>query len=210
MGAGEADGGAIHDTTETRTGPREHPSLPLPRLQLRWALDDPSDPDAATCHYELAFGLGATDRRSGLASGEGQHTIKLGETRTRSGRDWSRPAAELRPVADGAHAKWDSAALGGLPVYVIKPDGTAGRYWPERQEAPMAPAEAVPANLSHRQIEALRHGRDKGGGIFVPGSNAGGAIYRMCERLARMGLLERSPPFPVTDAGREALAKRGI
>ena len=35
------------------------------------------------------------------------------------------------PYRDGAHARWDSEELGGIPVYVIAPNGTAIRHTSE-------------------------------------------------------------------------------
>ncbi len=60
--------------------------------------------------------------------------------------------------------------------------------------------------LNARQKEALIAARDKGGAFYVRGSRAGGAIRRMCEALAARGLVETSPPFNITDAGRSALS----
>lgn len=61
--------------------------------------------------------------------------------------------------------------------------------------------------LTKAQIKALIAARDKGGAIYVRGQRTGGAIRRMCERLARAGLVEDWPPFPITRIGLGALAK---
>ncbi len=61
--------------------------------------------------------------------------------------------------------------------------------------------------LTGRQFEALKVAEAKGGAFYVSGSNAGGAIRRMCERLAEYGFVENQPPFPITQKGRDAIAQ---
>lgn len=113
-------------------------NLPAPRLQLRWR--KPTENELSndsigfmnthrwSCDYELVIPLGEHDIRR--ESGP-ELVAKLGTTFTSSGRD---EPPDYAPFRDGAHAKWDSEALGGLPVYVICMDGTA-KLQPENSEA---------------------------------------------------------------------------
>lgn len=95
--------------------------LPVPRLQLRWE----SAGDGMwerVCHYELVFALQEHDCRNDAKTGFA--VVQLGRTRQGGGDpDWSEGLERRTPFRDGAHAKWDAAQFGGLPVYVIAPDG---------------------------------------------------------------------------------------
>lgn len=109
--------------------------LPAPRLQLRW---EPSDDGRYhwQCHYELVLPLREHDIRREVCDDEGVQTGEVSELvvamkppsyrtgggepcRAQDGSTYYDP-----PFRDGAHAGWDAAALGGLPVYVIDVQGT--------------------------------------------------------------------------------------
>lgn len=102
--------------------------LPMPRLQLRWQdlpMNDPAGFGKTwICRYELIIPLREHDIR---AEREGKpdrpfHRVLIGTTRA----GCSSPP-EFAPYRDGAHAAWDGAVLGGLPVFVITPDGRAAK-----------------------------------------------------------------------------------
>lgn len=110
--------------------------LPVPRLQLRWLKSD----DARyqwMCHYELVMPLREHDIRREVYDDEGMQTgevdelvVPLKEPSCRSGggtpcRTPDGASYYDAPYRDGAHARWDSEALGGLPVYVIDLQGVA-------------------------------------------------------------------------------------
>lgn len=99
--------------------------LPMPRLQFRWRKPNRREAKKAilgsgpdwVCDYELILPLGEYDmRRKG---GRDYLALKLGGTRVKT------TAREMTdtPFRDGAHASWDSKALGGMPVVVIGSDG---------------------------------------------------------------------------------------
>lgn len=121
--------------------------LPAPRLQLRWEGGEPGETFQTRdgpvterewrCVYELVMPLREHDiRREVWKDGEevgrqAELVIKMSEgfTRVRTTRtpckgDDGRHFADT-PYRDGAHARWDAAQLGGLPIYVIAPDGQA-------------------------------------------------------------------------------------
>lgn len=104
--------------------------LPAPRLQLRWR--KPTKRELArdsvahinkfrwTCEYEIVLPLQENDIR---------RSKKRTELKLRIGRTFMSTGQPLTvfdpPFRDGAHAHWDSKALGDIPVYVINPDGSA-------------------------------------------------------------------------------------
>lgn len=100
--------------------------LPAPRLQLRWA-DDHRGSYRWTCYYEMVIPLRKFDCRNDEQQGAG--LIELSRTSVGGGAEnrWeTNDTAALVPFRDGAHIQWDNDAFGGsLPMYVIKPDGTA-------------------------------------------------------------------------------------
>lgn len=111
-------------------------SLPAPRLQLRWAEADDGDKHYQWhCHYELVLPLREHDIRREVYDAEGVQTGEVSElvvplkppTRRGSGCEPCRAQDGTSycdaPYRDGAHAGWDAAALGGLPVYVIDVQG---------------------------------------------------------------------------------------
>jgi hypothetical protein len=112
--------------------------LPAPRLQFRWSpLDEADDSGFGfnwKCVYQLVLPLGEHDQRreiyeDGEIVGEREELeltfpgfTKVGSrTAPCTDRDGTRYCET--PFRDGAHSQWDSAALGGLPIYVIAPDG---------------------------------------------------------------------------------------
>lgn len=114
------------------------PALPAPRLQLRWAESESNDRQYRwECHYELVLPLGTHDIRREVYNDDGVLVEEAAEfvvpmkPPTRRGSDvtpcQTQGGARYydEPYRDGAHAQWDSAALGGLPIFVIAPDGEA-------------------------------------------------------------------------------------
>lgn len=97
------------------------PGLSVPRLQLRW--EEASDGMwERVCHYEMVFPLREHDCRNDSKTNFA--VVALGRTRQGGARpDWGLDLGWRTPFRDGAHAQWDSAVFGGLPVYVIAPDG---------------------------------------------------------------------------------------
>jgi hypothetical protein len=60
----------------------------------------------------------------------------------------------------------------------------------------------VARRLTPKQKEALCVAFEKGGAWYgLAGSRAGGSYSRMCERLASLGLVERSGPHQITAQG---------
>jgi hypothetical protein len=105
-------------------------TLPAPRLQLRWRRPTAAELRRSsaghfgeqkwTCDYELVLPLGEHDCRRTKKKAE--MVVRLSRTFMSTGRLGNPDSA---PFRDGAHAGWDSKALGGLPVYLIDPDGAA-------------------------------------------------------------------------------------
>lgn len=115
-----------------------HETLPAPRLQLRWAEAEPNELGRQwACHYELVLPLGKHDIRREVYNEDGEMTGKVSELvaplKPPTLRGSSSTPCEAKdgtryydaPYRDGAHAQWDAKALGGLPIYVIGPDGKA-------------------------------------------------------------------------------------
>lgn len=104
--------------------------LPCPRLQLRWEVVPPEKVKGGwdlACYYELVIPPGCeSDLR--LKKGATELVINMHGrgpgTRSSTGPPgrWNR---DHLPFREGAHAFWDRAHLGNLPVYVIDPDGVA-------------------------------------------------------------------------------------
>ncbi len=103
--------------------------LPTPRLELRWRKPDAeesklySKPPEWICDYALVLPLRDNDCRREDDTGE--HAVVMNST----GSSGAEP--DGAPFRDGAHAIWDSEALGGIPAYVIGTDGKARKH--ERQ-----------------------------------------------------------------------------
>lgn len=110
--------------------------LPAPRLQLRWEKVSEYD---YHCHYELVIKLGEFDIRREVYDADGnelkklplEYAIAMKEPTTRNCSAASEPCGVKpfryadTPYRDGAHAKWDSVQLGGLPIFVIATNGEA-------------------------------------------------------------------------------------
>lgn len=107
-----------------------------PRLQLRWTENEPNQIDNWLCHYELVLPLQDGDVRREVCNDDREiigHVSELtvpicGATRRASSATpctsyWDGSRYRDTPLRDGKHSEWDAAALGGLPVYVIAPDG---------------------------------------------------------------------------------------
>lgn len=95
--------------------------LPVPRLQLRWEHADDGMYERV-CHYELVFALQEYDCRNDAKTGFG--VVQLGRTNQGGAEPkWGEELGRCTPFRDGAHALWDAAHFGGLPVFVIAPDG---------------------------------------------------------------------------------------
>lgn len=112
-------------------------ALPAPRLQLRWAPSTRRREYPWECHYELVLPLREHDIRREVFDDDGEVVRKVSEVvvpmKEPSLRSGDRVPCQEQdgtciydaPYRDGAHAQWDAAALGGLPIYVIAPDGRA-------------------------------------------------------------------------------------
>ena len=111
--------------------------LPAPRLQLRWTAADVPEDGEWLCHYELVIPLGKDDIRREIYDHEGDLVGKTNESRVTLKEPTSRSGGGIpctapdgtrycdAPFRDGAHAQWDSEAMGGFPIFVIAPDGSA-------------------------------------------------------------------------------------
>ena len=104
-----------------------------PHLRLRWEKSDRTDCDWL-CHYELVIPLDKHDIRREVYDENGEmvaerfcNVVSMGPPCKRTAKQdpCSDPSIWDAPFRDGVHAKWDSAKLGGLPIYVIAPDGRA-------------------------------------------------------------------------------------
>lgn len=106
-------------------------------LQLRWEKNDGKHGwdhcNGWLCHYELVLPLREHDIRredENLCQVRDKVTVALKGPSLRYGdsvpcTDRNSDAPEFdTPYRDGVHATWDGEALGGLPIYVIAPDGT--------------------------------------------------------------------------------------
>lgn len=107
--------------------------LPAPRMQLRW---ESAGGENWLCHYELVIALKDGDVRRELDRKlPKEMAIAMKPPTKRNSSSRFPPCAtgdgKVRyadtPFRDGAHAKWDALQLGGIPVYVIAPDGEAFR-----------------------------------------------------------------------------------
>lgn len=129
------------------------PGLPAPRLQLRWTQDEWE----RLCHYELVIPLGEHDIRNDAKTGYG--VIELGRTRSRGGSTpWEAGQREWRmPYRDGAHARWDSAAFGGLPIYVLAPGIVPILIDAGTLDAPAQAAQTDVPDASHRSDTGNRN-----------------------------------------------------
>lgn len=103
--------------------------LPMPRLELRWRKPNAKEirrgtfgaPDWA-CDYLLILPLQEADIRRKRKKDHLAVKLSAGTTCNSTA-----PDAIDSPYRDGAHASWDSEALGGIPVFVIGSDGVARR-----------------------------------------------------------------------------------
>lgn len=119
------------------TAARHAPKLPAPRLQLRWKPETEGGGKVWLCHYELVLPLRENDIRAEQEGPRGGRRPNLKELVVPIKEPTIRgcnaiPCSALdgsryydAPYRDGAHAQWDAAALGDLPIYVIAPDGVA-------------------------------------------------------------------------------------
>lgn len=127
---------AVAGQVERPVRPAAEANLPAPRLQLRWAEADDGDKHYQwRCHYELVLPLREHDVRREVYDDDGIQTGEVSElvvalkppTMRASNGEPCRARDGTRycdaPYRDGAHAGWDAAALGGLPVYVIDVQG---------------------------------------------------------------------------------------
>lgn len=110
-------------------------TLPAPRLQLRWSPSAIKPEYKWLCHYELVLPLQKGDIRRDVYDDDGELIGEISElaipinppTMRESTRapctalDGSRYYDD--PYRDGAHAQLDAKVLGGLPIFVIAPDG---------------------------------------------------------------------------------------
>jgi len=106
--------------------------MAVPRLELRWE-DKRTDKDGfvytVECVYSLVLNLGKYDIRAERADEKGRTlpnvttmTVRIGgtlSTGTASKRYWEKDDRVDEPFRDGAHAQWDAAQLGDLPIYAV-------------------------------------------------------------------------------------------
>ena len=149
--------------------------LPAPRLQLRWTKSDAKPEYAWECHYELVLPLGAHDIRRELFADDGEvvgttseqvsplkpPSLRGGTSVPCQAQDGSRYYDP--PYRDGAHAKWDAAALGGLPILVIAPDGAVFKPPSDGPRAALA-AQAAPSEAPEPQVWRIK---SKYGTVFT-------------------------------------------
>ena len=99
--------------------------VPAPRLQLRWL---EAGEERWECRYELVLPLRKHDARND--AGKNHAVIRFSST-IRTSR--AAPCTEGNrcdmPFRDGAHARWDAEVFGGMPIYVIGPEGTFARFF---------------------------------------------------------------------------------
>lgn len=128
--------------------------LPAPRLQLRWEENDGTHGYSKReykwlCHYELVLPLGEYDIRREVHDEDGNVVGKRNElvapikgpsARGSSSQfppctsgDGKRRYCDT-PFRDGAHALWDAKLLGGLPIFVIAPDGASFQDQPKEPQ----------------------------------------------------------------------------
>lgn len=94
--------------------------LPAPRMEFRWT-NKSGDWQIAECTYGLVIPLREWDIRrteeQGM-TGPAEIFVEMSTIeRTGSGRIPISGGVVETPFRNGAHAQWDSAALGGLPIY---------------------------------------------------------------------------------------------
>lgn len=117
--------------------------LPMPRLQFRWRKPTKTEQKRSVfgsanlwaCDYELILPLNEGDIRR--KKGRNYLALKLGGCL----RNNSLPDQTDTPLRDGVHANWDSAALGGLPVFVIGSDGVVRKQVGKPREWRYEPVE---------------------------------------------------------------------
>jgi hypothetical protein len=105
--------------------------MPAPRLELRWTDEGPFNCESfeatVACVYSLVIALGEYDIRGESADANGEPLPQKREKAIELGRTFSTNKAANRlkdgwidtPYRDGAHAQWDSAQLGNLPIYAV-------------------------------------------------------------------------------------------
>ena len=97
-------------------------TLPAPRLQLRWVAIRP-DWKTKCCYYELVLPLQQYDIRRPdeveFTDDPVEMVVELGSTNVDGGGMPMYKGEVATPFRDGAHAHWDSAKLGNLPIYAI-------------------------------------------------------------------------------------------
>lgn len=98
--------------------------MPAPRLELRWEKTGETW-EERECAYNLVMPLGEHDIRREGPDGDKVRdcmTLEIGRTRVNGGGKYLCVPDDGHidtPFRDGTHAKWDSDALGGLPIYAV-------------------------------------------------------------------------------------------
>lgn len=108
---------------QRKVQPTEKYELPAPRLQFTW-FPMTKDKSRWVCLYTLVLPLGEHDIRRedrNYKKVRSELFVKIGMTGSEgvAGRSMVRSGEVESPFRDGAHALWDSTALGGLPIYAV-------------------------------------------------------------------------------------------
>lgn len=104
--------------------------MPMPRIELRWIKTGETWAGSRECAYNLVLPLPDCDIRRENADGTVRdcQTLEIGRTRCSGSGDFIfMPDNEdghqiATPCRDGAHARWVSAALNGIPIYAVFED----------------------------------------------------------------------------------------
>jgi hypothetical protein len=98
-------------------------------LRLRWE-KAPVGEGEWLCHYELVLALDQYDMRREIVGDDGEQiadvpfiVLRMGRTAQRGSNRSPCNDGWDPPFRGGAHAKWDAAKLGDLPIYCISPGG---------------------------------------------------------------------------------------
>ena len=101
--------------------------LPAPRLELHWRKTGETW-ETRECAYGIVLPLQEHDIRRESEGGTevNERFVEISRTKCSGGTRWLFTEADENgkphidtPFRDSAHAKWDSEALGGLPIFAV-------------------------------------------------------------------------------------------